>query len=225
MKKLIVIAAIAALTLAVAPVALGASAKAQAGTNSGKVVFTANGKVTEVNPTDGAFSMRVWSGSRVRKERGHDIVIHVTDTTKIWRVAMGRSTPVALADLKIGERVWTKGTFTTGNEGRTYTAARVKLTATWPFMAKGVVDTVDAAGNSLTVKITRSMRAMRSPVDEVVAFVTVESTVVKKRDAAGRYHLITLADVKEGDKVLISGRVDNREPTDMQYIAKRLLVR
>lgn len=222
MKKLFVIAAVAALTLALAPVALGAPG----GKKLGKVVFTANGKVTAVDAAGETFTMRVWSGSRVRQERNKDIDVNVTAKTKIWRVVMGRAVVVALGDVKAGERVWTKGTFATSNGTRTYTATRVRLKATWPFMAKGIVvdDGVDVANGTLTVKITKSMKAMRSFLGEEVVFAAVKSTVIKKR-ISGKYRRIALDAVEDGNKVTISGRVDNREPTAMQFVAKKVLVR
>lgn len=225
MKRALVFAVVAAFLLALAPAALAAPNKAQGGKKLGKVVFTAHGVVKAVDDEAGTLTMRVWSGSRVRKERGKDIVLNVVSgKTKVWRVILGRAVPTTLADVQPGERIWAKGTFTVDNDGvRTYTATRIRLKATWPFMARGTVVSVNAGEGSLVVEVTRSMLAMRSYVGDELTFATVKSTLIKKR-VSGKYQRITLDQVNAGDKVRINGRIDNRDPENRRFVAKRVFV-
>lgn len=218
MKRLLVIAVIAALTLVLVPAAL-------AGTARGKKVFTANGSVTAVDPDSGTFSMKVKSGSRMRSQRGKEVTINVTDATKVWRVVNGKRSTVALADVKAGERVWTKGTFTRTDGSRVYTAKRVKLKATWPVRARAEVTAIDAGARTVTLKVyRRANRALRAFVGEEVTFLTTDATKFRLR-ADRKTSTIGFDDVAVGDKVTVWGYADNQDPTDRVYVARRLLVR
>lgn len=225
MKRVLVFAVVVAFLLTLAPAALAAPNKVQGGKKLGKVVFTANGVVKAVDSEAGTVTMRVWSGSRVKIERGKDIVLNVVPgNRKIWRVVLGRAVVTELANVQPGERIWAKGTFTVEQDKkRTYTATRIRLKATWPFMARGTVASVDAAEGSLVVKVTRSMLAMRSYVGEELTFATVKGTLIKKR-ISGKYQRIKLDQVQAGDTVRINGRIDNRDPADRQFVATKIFV-
>jgi len=217
-KRSLVIAVIAALTLVLVPAAL-------AGRANGRKVFTANGKVTAVDAEGGTFTMKVKSGARMRSQRGKEVTVNVTDTTKLWRVVTGERTTVALADVKVGERVWTRGTFSVSDGSRVYTAARVKLKATWPIRARAVVTAVDADAGTVTATVYRKAnRALRAYIGEDVTFLTTDATRFRLR-VDGTTSTITLADIVVDDKVTVWGYADNQDPTDRIYVARRILVR
>lgn len=232
MKKLVImVAAVLALVVAVAPVALAGPGKAKPGQGQGDKVglkqraskkFTANGVVRSVAAEDGTFTMKVWSGGKMRSERGKLVTIKTADSTKIFRVVAGRRSAVQLADMRAGERVWVQGTFVKNDDGRDYTAKRVKLKATWPFMAKGVVTAV--GDGTITVEVTRSMVAMRAWLGEEIVLQVGDATRLLKR-VDGVTGPITLADVAIDDAVTVNGLVDNTQPTDKELIARRVLVR
>lgn len=234
MKKLVImVAAILALVVAVAPVALAGPGKAKPGQGQGDKVgskqraskkFTANGVVRSVAAEDGTFTMKVWSGGKMRAQRGKLVTIKVVDATKIFRVVAGERSNVALADVKAGERVWVQGTFVKADDGRVYTAKRVKLKGTWPFMAKGVVTGTDVGAATITLKVTRSMVAMRAWLGEEIVLQIGDATRLLKR-VDGVTSPITLADIAIDDKVTVNGLVDNTQPTDKEFIARRVLVR
>ncbi len=233
MKKLVImVAAVLALVVAVTPVALAGPGKAKPGQGQGDKVglkqraskrFTANGVVRSVAAEDGTFTMKVWSGGKMRSERGKLVTIKVVaDSTKIFRVVAGERSDVTLADMKAGERVWVQGTFVKTDDGRVYTAKRVKLKGTWPFMAKGVV--TDVGDATITVEVTRSMVAMRAWLGEEIVLQIGDATRLLKR-VDGVTSPITLADIAIDDKVTVNGLVDNTQPTDKEFIARRVLVR
>lgn len=234
-KLIIVLAAVSVLVMAAAPAALAAPGKgkpATAGKGQGTKKryrpFTANGLVTAVVSDDSGtyFQMRVWSGGKMRAERGKVVTINVTDKTRIWRVDGGTRTAIGLADMSPGERVWTAGTFVKTDDGRTYTAKRVKLKASWSFMAKGTVaaDGVDTTAGTVTVSITKSMVAMRAYIGTDITFQTSATTRFLKRvdDAT---IVITLEEIQPGDTVIVNGRVDNTTPDAKVFNARRVLVK
>lgn len=235
-RAFVIMAAIMALVVvAAAPLALAAPGKSkpakpnqgQGNTNGAKKryrPFTANGLVVEVG--SGSFTMKVWSGGKMRRERGKAVVIKVTDKTRIWRVDVGKRTTVELGDMQAKERVWVAGTFVTTDDGREYTARRVKLKASWPFMVKGTVeaDGVDVSAGTIKLKVTRSMVAMRPYVGNVLTFQTSDTTRLLKR-ADGVTSVVALGDIQPGDTVVVNGRVDNSAPDAKVFNAKRVLVK
>jgi hypothetical protein len=224
MKRSFAVAVMAAVVLVAAPVALvgaGESAKAK---KHGWKVFTARGVVTTVDAENDTFTMEVKNGKRMRSQRGQEIIVQVNDATKIYRVLAGERTAVELADMKVGERVWTKGTFVKSDGSSIYTAKRVKLKASWPFMVKGAVTAVDCGANGVTVQVTRSMRAMRAYVGDEVTLQTTDATKFRKC-VDGVTTTITCAEIAVEDVVVVNGSVDNTEPTDRIFVVRRLLVK
>lgn len=232
-RMLVILAAALVLVMTAAPVAFAGPGKAKPGQGDKagwkhrvkKKVFTANGVITAVDAGNSTFSMKVWSGGKMRGQRGKVVEIKVTDTTRIFRVVIGKRSAVALDDVLVGERAWVKGTFTKDADGaREYTAKRVRLKATWPFMVKGTVAALDPDGKTITVTVTRAMRAMRGYVGDEVVFQTLATTrYLKKVDRV--VTTITFDDVRVDDTVVVNGRVDNTQPKDKQFIAKRVLVK
>lgn len=233
MKRLSIVLAVLALALAAAPVALAGNANGpQHGNKAGWKIFTANGKVTAVDDVAGTLTMKVWSGSKLlRRQRGKEIVVKVTESTLIHRVVVKRLVKVSsLAEVKPGERIWVRGKITVVDSSRVYTATRVRLKATWPFSARGTITALDADADpdpavvTLTVKLTRSMAALRALVGQEVVFTTRAATAFRKW-VDGERTVITFSDLQVGDNVYLGGWVDNREPTDRQYILKRVTVK
>jgi hypothetical protein len=225
-KRLLIVAAVVALTLAAAPVAFAGHHQGGPSTKAKGKAFVCQGKVVAVDVTAKKITLKVWSGNRgLRRYHGKDLVVQVADTTRIVRRAFGEATVVILADVKAGERIWVNGTADRSNPNTTvYNARTIRLQATWPFSVKGTVQSLDPVGLTVTVKIDHAMKAMKPLVGDEVTFQTTVDTIFMKW-VDGVCTPITFADLAVNDKVRVGGTVDNTAAPDKQFIAKRITVK
>jgi hypothetical protein len=224
-KKVVIIAIVAALVLAFAPLAL-----AMPGHHHGKgpVKFTVSGTITAVSTGDGTVTIKVASGSKgLRKLRGQELTLTLTDTVKIVRYTDGGKNVIAIGDLKVGEKVRAWGMIDRSDPNNVkYMTSRLMVRSTWPFACQGTVDTVDTTPGAmtLTVNVTRACASVKKFVNGKLTVSVLDTTKIVKV-AGTTVTPITLADIQNGDKVLVIGRVDNLDPSAQIYKARFILVK
>ena len=94
-----------------------------------------------------------------------------------------------------------------------------------PFAAQTLVTSVDTSAGTVTAKLVRANRPLKSLVGSDVTFTLGEKTLIVKLEKEAGPSLITLADIAAGDRLLIHGRVDRSDASAPVYRAFMLLDR
>ncbi len=109
MKKLLLIAVVAALALTLVPLAV-AGGSGHGGWKHGKAKFELVGKVTVVDATARTVTIMVKSGTKtVRAFRGHEATMGFTPTAKIWLLTDPEATAIDVGDVPLGAKVKVRG--------------------------------------------------------------------------------------------------------------------
>ena len=223
-KRAIIVAVVAALVLAVAPLAL-----AQHG-HKGKapVKFTVSGQVTAVDTATKTVTIKVSTGSKgLAKLRGQELKLSLTDDANIVRYASGEKKTITIAALVVDEKVRAWGVIDRSvPEPVKYQTSRLMVRSTWPFACQGTVTATSTAADAmtLTLTVTKASAGVKAFVGHELTVSVFDTTKIIKA-AGGTETTITLAEVQSGDKVVVNGTVDNLDPSARVYQAKRILVK
>ena len=107
MKKVILIVAVAALALTIAPLAASAQGKAH---KRGHLKFNLVGKVTAVDPASGMVTIKVKAGTKtVRAFRGAEATMGFTEHAKIRWIGHGKAKRIGLEQISPGAKVKARG--------------------------------------------------------------------------------------------------------------------
>ena len=80
-----------------------------------------------------------------------------------------------------------------------------------PFMAQATVTAVDVSAKTLTAKVLKGNRQMKTSIGKDVTFAVGDSAVIVKIGEQGAT-TISLGALVAGDRVLVAGRVDRTNP-------------
>jgi len=80
-----------------------------------------------------------------------------------------------------------------------------------PFMAQATVTAVDVSAKTLTAKVVKGNRPMKTSIGKDVTFAVGDSAVIVKIGEQGAT-TISLGALVAGDRVLVAGRVDRTNP-------------
>ena len=146
---------------------------------------------------------------------GKDVTVAISDASKLVQVAPGSTnlsaaTPIALADIAIGDKVLVSGT--AGDASGSLNAARVVVMksaaiaethaaeeAAWQHGGGGLVQSVDPAGG--TIVVTSGTRTLTVHVAPATKFHRYSGDSVKFEDAVASQ----LADIRAGDQLRVRG--------------------
>ena len=93
-----------------------------------------------------------------------------------------------------------------------------------PFTARATVTSVDVSARTLTAKVIRGDRPMKTSIGKDVTFAVGDAAVIVRIGEEGAT-TIGLGDLVAGDRVLVKGRVDRTDPAAPVFRARLIIDR
>ena len=192
--------------------------------------FTCVGKVQSVDTTANKVTVRVHLASRgVADYLGEDLTIAVAPAAKIFKAEGSGLTPIALADVVIGERLRVEGVVDCSAGAPVYVGKRLvmrhaPINDIKRFAFRGPVTAVDATAGTLSARLDMVTRVL-SPFYHSEFGFTVAPNVHVWVMKGGWPVKAALADVVAGDRVTAQGGVDRSDPAAPVFTIRWMLVR
>ena len=192
--------------------------------------FTCVGKIQAVDTAAGTATVRVHLASRaVADSIGEDLLVTVASDAKIFKAAGAVYTPIALADLVVGEKLRVEGRvdYSSGTAafvGKRLVMRRLPINEIRRFAFRGEVTAVDAAAGTLTAKMAKVSRALSPYYHGTCTFQVAPGArlwVMKN----GWPQKAQLADVVVGDRVSAQGSADRSIPSLPVFTIRWMVVR
>ncbi len=192
--------------------------------------FTCVGKIQAVDTAASTVTVRVHLASRGAADYlGEDLTVAVAADARVYKAAGARLTPIALADLVVGEKLRVEGVidYASGSAsfvGKRLVMRRLPLNEIRRFAFRGPVTAVDAAARTLTARMNRVTRALSPCYQRTCDFaVAADARIWVLKD--GWPVRATLADVVVGDRVYAQGGADRSIPSAPVFTIRWMVVR
>jgi hypothetical protein len=228
MKKIVIAALIAVAALALCapafawPAALHWWAPAH--------TFTCVGKIKAVDATAATVTVRVHLASRgVADYLAEDLTIAVDPAAEIFRAEGDDLTPIALADLVVGEKLRVEGIIDCSAGAPVYVGKRLvmrhlPINDIKRFAFRGPVIGVDAVAGTLSAHLNQVTRVLSPYYHTDLGFrVAPDARVWMMKN--GWPVRATLAEVKAGDRVSAQGSVDRSVPATPVFTIRWMVAR
>jgi len=192
--------------------------------------FTCVGKVKAVDATAATVTVRVRLASRgVADYLAEDLTIAVDPAAKIFKAEGDDLTPIALADVIVGEQLRVEGVIDCSAGVPVYVGKRLvmrhlPINDIKRFAFRGPVTAVDAAASTLSAKLNMVTRVLSPYYHTQLGFKvapTAHIWVMKN----GWPVRAKLADVLVGDRVYAQGGVDRSDPAAPVFTIRWMTVR
>lgn len=215
MKRVLIVAVIAVAALALCAPAFAWPAAMHWWTPAHN--FTCVGKVKAVDATAGTVTVRVHLASRgVADYLAEDLTIAVDPAAKIFKAEGHHLTPIALADVVVGEKLRVEGVIDCSAGAPVYVGKRLvmrhlPINDIKRFAFRGPVVAVDAVAGTLSAHLNQVTRVLSPYYHTDLGFtVAPDARVWVMKN--GWPVKATLADVVAGDRVYAQGGVDRSDP-------------
>jgi hypothetical protein len=109
-----------------------------------------------------------------------------------------------------------------GNGAGTQTQPRVR---TIKYSLNGVVQAVDGDASTVSALVKQSNRSARAYKGKIVTLTVTATTTLSQRTVDGELVVITLADLKSGDRITSVGTLDKSDPAAPILTAQRITLR
>jgi hypothetical protein len=192
--------------------------------------FTCVGKIKAVDTTAATVTVRVHLASRgVADFLAEDLTIAVDPAAKIFKAEGNDLTPIALADVVVGEKLRVEGVIDCSAGAPVYVGKRLvmrhlPINDIKRFAFRGPVVTVDAGAGTLSAHLNAVTRVLSPYYHTDLGFTVAPDArvwVMKHRWPVKA----TLADVVAGDRVYAQGGVARSEPAAPVFTIRWMLVR
>jgi len=228
MKKVLIVALIAAAALAVCAPAFAWPATMHWWVPAHG--FTCVGKIKAVDATASTVTVRVHLASRgVADYLAEDLTIAVYPAAKIFKAEGDDLTPIALTDLVVGEKLRVEGVIDCSAGAPVYVGKRLvmrhlPINDIKRFAFRGPVVAADAVAGTLTAHLNQVTRVLSPYYHTDLGFTVAPGARVWVMKG-GWPVKATLADVVAGDRVYAQGGVDRSHPARPVFTIRWMTVR
>jgi len=192
--------------------------------------FTCVGKVKAVDATAATVTVRVHLASRgVADYLGEDLTIAVAPAAQIFKAEGDDLTPIALADVIVGEKLRVEGIVDCSAGAPAYVGKRLvmrhlPINDIKRFAFRGPVVAVDAVAGTLSAHLNQVTRVLSPYYHTDLGFtVAPDARVWVMKN--GWPVKATLAEVKAGDRVYAQGGVERSVPATPVFTIRWMTVR
>jgi hypothetical protein len=227
-KKLLLIVFTIALTLGLASQALADPTPTPTSTTAPQT-FTCLGKVSAASSSGLTITVR-HASCALQGSLGAPLTLTATDTSVLSLISHGTKTPVAAADVPVGDLLVASGTIDVSSDPGT-TLYDITKACVWAprtesrFLCLGTVSSVDpqTSANSLVVCVARGSLGLHGFICKDVTIDVPASARIfclQRRLAT----TTTFDQITAGDRVWITGVADRSDPSAPVFTARRVLV-